>query len=300
MDLQPARSSIGADRGTRTLGGRDPLDFFTSAVMAVACLEMLLLLWLPAQLGPPRPLAALFALSYAICASLRLFSRSVVSTAAFLVTTVVVAAEVMPGTPNHQFLLAILASGFFIGGGERRETADQAAENVRLVALAAMIAAMTWSGLHKIVWGAYDDGEFLAVLISKDGRFRSLAEWLLPAEELRRITNLGAPAAGRGPYLLTSAPALWASRVVPYLEVAIGAALVFRRSRRVACLAGTCFLVAVEVVARELVFGMLCLLCFGYIARPSARAARWQAETIAVLGFFLLILRLVARDLSFY
>jgi hypothetical protein len=277
-----------------------PLDSFASAVMAIASLEMLLVLWSGERLGPPRPVVFFLALGFGASLCLRLCWTSAISSAAFVATALFAVVVEFPATPNHHYLLAALAVGILIAGDRRSHGAGFVEENVRFVVGSALGAAMIWSGLQKAIWGAYDQGEYFAVAIASGTRFADILERLLPADEIARLSSLGPPTSGRGPYVLLSPSALWVARSVPCFEVGIGVALLFRRSRRIACLVGACALIAIEVVAREFFFGLLCLLCFGYLAQPSARTARRQAFAVIVVGVVLLAIRLVAPGFVYY
>jgi hypothetical protein len=272
------------------------LDAFSVALMCLAAVEALLLLWLDDNLGPSKPVTFLGVLIFSVCAWVRYHFRSSTSLALFWATTVVLSVDQFPATPNHHFLLAVIASALWIAGPAGAKSSD----NARLVVLFAMVSVMIWSGVQKLAWGAYRDGSYLAMLIATDERFRNAGGLLLPRAELERLVELGQPAAGKGPYILTAPLARLVSWLLPFLEIGAGTLLLLRRYRRVACVLGGVIVIGIELVAREFSFGMMCLLCFLYLGRPSSRMRSTILTVLFCLVVVLVIVRIAFRDLAFY
>ena len=178
---------------------------------------------------------------------------------AYVFTAIVVTvrfAYTFPDDANHGYL-ELLAVLFIAGTNPLR--ADE-----RGVCLAALRWLPLWvlffSGLQKLFYGTYVEGEFLAHRIATDapGEFEFVFRHLMSGPELDAIRNTGP----EGPYRLTSGLAVVASNAVYVSELLAGALLAWSRTRTAGFVLALGILVGIEAGAREFLFGgfMTCLL----------------------------------------
>jgi len=155
-----------------------------------------------------------------------------------------------PLTGNHRYL-ELLIAGLFALLDDRKD------EERRLLLRAlrwTFIVVLFYGGLQKLVHGYYFHGQFLSYSLWRVGFHAALGP-LLPAHEFERLTSYAA-AVGDGPYIVTSPVFLVASNAVWIVEIALAVLLCFRATRQVAWVMGLVFVVAMEVVAREFMFGI--------------------------------------------
>lgn len=175
-----------------------------------------------------------------------------------------------PSSGNHAYLetyvclLAVLL---------RRDDPDEALLELRALRWLAVIVLFS-SGVQKLGHGYWVNGEYLAFSLGSE-TYRALLGWTLPADELARIARLSG-AVGDGPYRVASLPLLLLANGTWLAEIVLAPALVWRRTRAVAMPLALLLLAAIEVVAREVFFGLVfasLLLLFAHGDRQST--ARW-------------------------
>lgn len=185
--------------------------------------------------------------------------------------------EAFPTTANHAFLqLALLALAALLAGpapAERR----QLLSSYRALAAAVLIAA----GVQKLLHGNYFDGRMLALLIAKHERYQLVFEPLIGAAEVARLSGLDLHAAGSGPFLAGSPALIAVANATWLLELALGALLLLE-PRPYAAWLGAGFIVAIELGAREIVFGFVMLALLALSLRPEA-ARRALLVLVALL-----------------
>lgn len=127
-----------------------------------------------------------------------------------------------------------------------------------------LFAALRWvtifvffyAGVQKLVHGYYVRGEVFAFLIANEDRFDALLSPLLSAAEQARFAAF-TMAEGEGPYRVTH-PLLIAGAHSTYLaEIAVPALMLWARTRTLGLYAALAMLAGIELVARELFFGLL-------------------------------------------
>jgi hypothetical protein len=154
-----------------------------------------------------------------------------------------------PLTGNHRYLELVLAGLFAL--------LDDRKEDERRLLLRSLqwifVVVLFYGGLQKVVHGYYFHGQFLSYSLWRVGFHAALGP-LLPAQEFERLTSYAA-AVGDGPYIVTSPVFLIVSNAVWFFEIALALMLCFRTTRRHAWLPGLLFVIAMEVVAREFMFG---------------------------------------------
>ncbi|MCH2170598.1 hypothetical protein MK489_07420 [Myxococcota bacterium] len=158
-----------------------------------------------------------------------------------------------PETANHTFLELSFLMLLTLW-----QPRDETEEALLLGSLRWMVVVVfVYAGIQKAVHGYYSDGVFLTYQLQHPG-FHSLLSWLLPADEVVRISSY-ANVAGDGPYRITSLPLQALSNLSYVWEVAAGLLLLFHRTRVFALAATIAFLVITEIMAREFFFGALYL-----------------------------------------
>jgi hypothetical protein len=121
-----------------------------------------------------------------------------------------------------------------------------------------------YTGLQKLLYGYYFQGQFLAFMAGTEERFAAFFRHFMPAGELERLQSYNElvggrwrPRIGAGPYIVRSSAFQILSNAVYLFEMAAGVALCVPRLRTAAALAAIAFVVLIEAGARELTFGLL-------------------------------------------
>jgi hypothetical protein len=189
-----------------------------------------------------------------------------------------------PFGANHLYLeLVCLACLSLVGGAARARDEALALAALRLVT--ALVLFHT--GLQKVFYGLYFRGEFLAFMVGSDERFGRAFAWLLPADELARLSGLDRRQTGAGPFRTDSPLLVLASNAVWMAELALPAFLLWPRTRVLGALGGLALMLGIQVAALELGFALLfvnLLLLF----LPGRWNARALPAAVALLGWGLL------------
>ncbi len=188
-----------------------------------------------------------------------------------------------PLTGNHRYL-ELFVAGLFALLDDRKD------EERRLLLRAlqwTFIVVLFYGGVQKLVHGYYFHGQFLSYSLWRVGFHAALGP-MLPAHEFERLTSYTA-AVGDGPYIVTSPVFLVASNAVWIVEIALAVLLCFRATRQVAWVMGLVFVVAMEIVAREFMFGIEVACAMLLFSRSDA--IRRAILPIAVLLAILVMMR---------
>lgn len=174
---------------------------------------------------------------------------------------VLVGVEVLLSVPfvaNHAFLeLMLLLLLATLDEGEEREGA------LLLRALRVSLAVFFFhTGLQKLLWGYWFDGQFLAYMAGTDETFAVFFAQLLPAEEMARLHSYNVPGSwtprpDAGPYRVDWLPFVLLSNGIYLGEMAAGIGMLIPRLRVAAGVLALGLLVGIEAGARELTFGAL-------------------------------------------
>ena len=158
-----------------------------------------------------------------------------------------------PMTSNHLFLeLWTLLLLVVIGGHEEAEA------RVWVAAMRWSVAIMLfYTGVQKVLYGAYFSGQFLIVEMILKPEFSSSIGWMLSPEEWERLRLLIPNIVGVGPYKTSSLLLLLASNSVYLFEMSAPVLLLWERTRRAAVLVVFAFVVAIQGGAREVFFAGL-------------------------------------------
>lgn len=232
-----------------------------------------------------RPLGLIdpfFPLALTLCLALLFFVgrvRRPASVAAAALTTLSVI-WYLPASANHAFLMAIVLSVLALVDLDRPEDRRLALQALRWCWLIVFFV----SGAQKLVYGLYLRGEFLTFMIAHEETFAAMFGWLLPAAELEQIRAL---AATGGPYLTGWTPLVAISNLVWVFEIAAPLALLYRPTRSAAVALVLLFVVAIELGAREIFFGLMAVnLTLLFARRDWIR----RLLPVYVVAFALLIL----------
>jgi hypothetical protein len=201
--------------------------------------------------GHPLHVAIAVVLTAAAAASLR---RGLARPAVFAgVWAVLVEVAITHGPANHVYLELLLLAAYALLDPERGDEAVLLACVLRwMVAL-----LLFWAGLQKLLYGTYFRAEFLCWMIAQRPAFADALGFLLPADELARLAAAGAQAVGSGPYRTHAWLLIAASNAVWIAELALPALLLFRRTRVWGAWLAAAFVLSIQLVAREAVFGLL-------------------------------------------
>ncbi len=155
-----------------------------------------------------------------------------------------------PRCGNHLYLVVIvltLCVQLEFSGPDAR---DLLARSLRWI----LVVVFFYSGLQKLAHGFYLDGQMLAFLGNRTG-FAELVSMLVPADEATRIAGLSRVAGG-GPFSST-APLLVAASNLTYVgEMFLPLLLLLPKTRRFAIPATFALILAIELFAREVFFGL--------------------------------------------
>jgi len=200
------------------------------------------------------------------------FSRGATRVAVLVVLAQLV--HSMPDTANHVYLEVVVF--LFLALLDPRDGPEA---TLLMQALRWFIAIFfAYTGIQKVVYGYYFDGQFLAYMAATEDRFALVFQYLIPAAELERLQafNEVALADGRhqvaidaGPYRVNAPLFVAMSNLVYVFEIVAPILLMFRRTRTAAALSIIAFVVLIELGAREITFGMLMSnLALLYLAGP--------------------------------
>ena len=195
-------------------------------------------------------------------------------------------APFFPILSNHQYLETLcvfLLALFDHRDGEQRQKLLQSLRWLFLIGL-------FYSGFQKLTYGYYFQGEFFAGAIATDERFAALFRHLLPAEEFARIRELsGIPSAG--PYRVQSPLVIGISNLTYVSEMLLPPMLLFSKTRTLAVALALAFILAIELGAREIIFG-------SFMVSLALLFTRRNVNGLALPGFVVLFACLAAMVLG--
>ncbi len=192
---------------------------------------------------------------------------------ACLLATPIVAAEILwlfPSTPNHVFLTLVLVT--LCGAFDLKKDRDSLLLLQALRWIAVII--FVWAGVQKALHGLYFHGEFLLWMIAQGvDRWADLFGWIISESELARITSLPRFIPGTGPYRVDSWLFVLVSNFVWIGEIALGLALLHRRTRQWAAAGAIALVFMIQAAPREFMFALLyaSLLLLLFRGEPNRR-----------------------------
>jgi hypothetical protein len=158
----------------------------------------------------------------------------------------------LPYTANHRFLMAFSSLLLLCHGTSPSES--------RLV-LGALrwqfVILVFWTGVQKLWWNTYTQGEFLMAFAHVKASFEGPIGMLMEPAELQHWRDLSLEELDSGPFRSTSPLLLMASNVSWVAEVFLPVGLLFKRTRTAATVLLIMFVMGIQVAAREVIFGTL-------------------------------------------
>jgi len=187
-----------------------------------------------------------------------------------------------PAAGNHAYLEVMLcALGALL---DPRQESDR-----RLYVAAARwlgVVILFYSGLQKLVHGYYFRAEYFAFSLWIES-FRSVFQWLLPPAEYQRLIAFrGEP--GDGPFFVASPLVVAISNLTWIAELGLAPALLWPRTRRIAVVLTLALIVAIELAAREVFFGLLYMNLILMFLETRTHA-KLVAPVVALLAALLLV-----------
>ena len=194
---------------------------------------------------------------------------------AIVLAAMLVAARIVlsfPFTANHVFLEFLVLVFFALLDVSKREQGNLLMLGVRWLT----VVFFFYTGLQKLLYGRYFDGQFLGHSIAFDDRFAWLFKPMLPPAEFARLRAQAIVMEGAGPYSVDSALFLLISNGVYVFEMTAAVLLVLPRTRSFAAVAAIFFVVTIELGARELIFGAFMISLFLlFLRRPLTKWSFW-------------------------
>ena len=170
-----------------------------------------------------------------------------------LVLIVNFTALMFPDVGNHQYLALVclaLLSFLDLSKGEERFALLQSLRWVTAIGL-------FYTGLQKILHGLYLNGGFFGYTFATEPRFAAVFRHLVSAQEATRLSGLGGPVEGAGPYGVALSPLLIVACGTIILELALPVLLLVKKTRFVATIATIIFMLVVQIGAKELMFAVI-------------------------------------------
>lgn len=169
----------------------------------------------------------------------------------FVLIHVATIVHTFPTTANHHYLFTIVVFLLWLFDPRKPQEAKWALGSIQLL----FIIMIVWAGAQKMLHGYYLTGGFFAFRIAHSPHFLEFLSFILPAEELQRLSELRGRV-GDGPYRLTSIQGLVFSNLAYIVELILPLGLFWQRTRRVSILALFVFIALTQAAARELTFGL--------------------------------------------
>jgi hypothetical protein len=189
-----------------------------------------------------------------------------------------------PVAGNHAYFeLLLCAVCALLDPHERRER-HLLLQSVRWM----VISILFYSGVHKLLYGYYFRGQYLAYALWMD-TFRPVLRLLLPSGEFERLAAYSRDV-GQGPYLVDAPLFVAASNGVYVAEIGLALLLLWRPTRILGVLGAVTLLLAIEAAAREFFFGLVFANAIALFL-PGVPHRRFL-EPVAILLAYLLLVRL--------
>ena len=199
-----------------------------------------------------------------------------------------------PSTANHCWLYAWL---LLVGASF---DVDDPAEQASAVGLWRLLTALVFfqTGLQKLLQASYFRGEFVTAFADRKSGFFHLHSLLADGEEVERLINTPRNMLVETSFATDSLLLVLASNAVWVLEMALPFLLLFRKVRERGAVLCILFVLGIQALAVELVFGFLFAACLGLSLRE-----RWFRPMVYVflaIDVFLALVGHGALPFSFY
>jgi len=252
-----------SDRLLLALGGRG-VDRSESpwgnSILVASLLGPLLLEWTKQySRGTTGSIAPLSCLLAGVCLLIRL---RLIAIAIGLGVAIWGIGFTLPMTPNHAVALAV-SFVFLLWDALENDTSYRASELIRWLAFTILF----WSGLQKVLHGAYFNGTFFSTQLALGDRRFAWMQSLCSASELQVLGNTPPS----GPFVPGCRKITWMSSMVVCLEFAMGGLLLVPRLRSAAAGLAMIFLVFVQVVTKEITFALtMCSVLSVFLDKKTA------------------------------
>lgn len=186
-----------------------------------------------------------------------------------------------PSSGNHAYLELELC---LVAALLRPDDEQEGLLYLRAVRWIAVIV-LFYSGVQKLAHGSWLHAEYLVFSLGSE-TYRALLGWLLPPDELARVIAYRGEV-GDGPYRVAGWTFPLLSNGTWIAEIVLAIALCVRRVRPVAMVGALSLLLAIEVVAREVFFGLVFASAILLFTRGDTQGSmRWAivAVLLALIG----------------
>ena len=200
---------------------------------------------------------------------------------------------VFPSTANHTFIEVVCLIAFVFL--DLRKSGERAVLRQTLGWF--FVIVLVYTGVQKVLYNTYFDGQMLGVLIAEEDRFAWFFQWILSSDEFNRLRALGpiptewGQALPEGAYRIDSIPVVMLSNATYVLEMLLPILLLVPRMRSLAITGIVLLILAIEIGAREITFGALAMNLVLLFAKRD-----WNRRLLpffAVLYAGLVVLRIV-------
>jgi hypothetical protein len=192
--------------------------------------------------------------------------------------------HLFPMAGNHRYLEVGLGGLLALLDDEERPEQTLLLRALRWMA----VVVLFYSGLQKLVHGYWFRGQFLAWSLWSDS-FQTALEPLFAPHAFAQLST-STWSAGDGPFLATSASLVLLSNAIWVAELGLAVLLIPRATRTFAWIATCGLILAMEIVTRELMFGVEFAAAILLFAR--GRVLRRALLPLALLLLAALLVRL--------
>jgi len=187
---------------------------------------------------------------------------------------------VFPMVANHLWIETLLLVVLLMLG-------ESEEENVlfRQFACGLAFVVFFYSGLQKLWYGTYFDGQYMATKIALVDHYYDFFAIFIPVDKLDALKSHVPIQAGSGPFRIDSFVFIVFVNLVWITEIAAGVLLFFRRTRLIGLFFGLLVMFGIELVAREVFFGILFVSMMMAFVRFNV--LRWLTPVLACMYAFL-------------
>lgn len=195
-----------------------------------------------------------------------------------------------PHGANHAYLLFFVFGLHALCDYRKPDQREWLLGTLKLI----FLIVFFYTGLQKLLYGTYAEGEFFAVRIATTESFRTFFALFLPAEEIQRLASYSM-VEGAGPFHLQSTIGLIVSRAAYTSEMVLPLLFLNRRTRALAVIGSVVLMILVECAAREFSFGMFFI---NFTLLFVSGALHWRLRWVFVLGAAIMFVLRVLQALE--
>lgn len=199
--------------------------------------------------------------------------------------------EKFPAVANHLWIETLMLGVLLLVDSSDEENAIY-----RQFACWLTVIVLFYSGVQKYWYGTYFDGQYLATKIALFDHYREFFRWIVPPDEINRLVSYVPIRAGSGPFRIPSFSYLFVVNSVWIGEVLAGVLLVFRRTRVVGWVLSFLVILGIEIVAREIFFGVLFVaILLAFLHRDYVRKL---IPAVVVLYLYLIVVHYFSASVA--